>query len=71
MVLLSELNKHYRDELISFNEEKHIYTVKDDESEYMSTTTFVHSNFPKFDANTIIDNMMKSANWQKNKYFGI
>lgn len=70
MVLLEEINRHDRDGLVSFDEEKHIYTIKDDESQYMSVTTFVHSNFPKFDADMIIDNMMKSPSWQKNKYFG-
>lgn len=70
MVLLEEINKHERDGLISFDEKNHIYTIKDDENQYMSVTTFVHSNFPKFDADIIIDRMMKSANWQKNKYFG-
>lgn len=71
MVLLEEINTHIRDNMISFDEEKHIYTIKDDENEYMSVTTFVHSNFPKFDSDIIIDNMMKSSNWKKNKYFGL
>ena len=69
MVLLSEINSHVRDKMISFNEEAHIYTINGDSS-YMSVTTFVHSNFPKFDANKIIEKMMKSENWQRNKYFG-
>jgi len=71
MVLLSEINSHVRDNMISFNEENHIYTIENDNSQYMSVTTFVHSNFPKFDSEKIIDNMMKSTNWQKNKYFGL
>ena len=70
MVLLAEINGHIRDNMISFDEENHIYTVNGDSS-YMSVTTFVHSNFPKFDGDSIIDSMMKSSNWQKNKYFGL
>ena len=33
--------------------------------------TFVHSLLKPFDDNRIIDNMMKSDNWSKNKYYGM
>lgn len=71
MVLLAEINTHIRDNMVSFNEEKHIYTIENDNNEYMSVTTFVHTNFPTFDSDLIIESMMKSANWQKNKYYGL
>ena len=67
---LATINKHARDDSIQFDEEPHIYTVHGD-STYISVTTLCHSHFEKFDADRIIDNMMKSCNWHKSKYFGM
>lgn len=66
--MLDKLNPHPRDNLLSFDEPSHTYTVNG-EGGYMSATTFVHSNFPIFDEEDIIDKMMKSPNWLKNKYY--
>ena len=67
---LSTKNHHLRDQNISFDEGPHIYTI-DGDSDYISVTTFVHSHFEHFDADKIIDNMMKNPiKWQKNKYYG-
>lgn len=63
-------NAHMRDKDISFKEEGHVYTVKGDTS-YTSVTTWIHSLFEQFDADKIIQNMMKSHNWSKNKYYGL
>jgi ATP-dependent exoDNAse (exonuclease V) beta subunit len=68
---LSTLNSHPRDDLITFDEGPHIYTIKDDPSQYTSVTTWNHSHFEHFDANKIIDNMMHSKNWKTNKYYGM
>jgi ATP-dependent exoDNAse (exonuclease V) beta subunit len=62
-------NRHERDSHITFEEGPHIYTI-DGESDYMSVTTWNHSHFEEFDADKIIENMMKSRNWPKSKYFG-
>ncbi len=69
MSLLEKENPHERDTHISFDEGPHIYTI-DDDSNYMSVTTWNHSHFEKFDADKIIERMMKSKNWQKSKYYG-
>ena len=67
---LSTKNHHVRDDHISFDEGPHIYTI-DGDSDYKSVTTFVHSHFEHFDADKIIDNMMKNPiKWQQNKYYG-
>lgn len=66
-------NGHDRDKNISFEEEGHKYTIHCDlESEYTSVTTWNHQFFPKFDADLIIDKMMKGKNWNlKHKYWGM
>ena len=67
---LSTKNHHLRDDHISFDEGPHIYTI-DGDSDYQSVTTFVHSHFEHFDADKIINNMMKnSEKWRQNKYYG-
>ncbi len=67
---LQNKNKHERDSHIKFDEGPHIYTI-DGDSDYMSVTTWNHSHFPHFDADKIIDKMMASSKWKKNKYFGM
>ena len=66
---LLEKNKHERDDHIKFDEGPHIYHI-DGDSGFTSVTRWCHSHFPKFDADAIIDKMMKSKRWEKNKYFG-
>lgn len=66
--MLENLNPHPRDKMLLFDEPSHTYTVNG-ESGYMSATTFVHSNFPAFDEEAIIDKMMNSSYWPKNKYY--
>jgi len=68
-VYLENKNKHERDNRILFDEPTHTYTI-DGDSSYTSVTTYVHEHFEKFDADKIIDNMMKSKKWQQNKYYG-
>jgi len=65
---LQEKNSHERDNHITFDEGPHIYTI-DGCSDYISVTTWVHSFFRKFDADNVIDKMMKSNNWVNNKYY--
>jgi len=76
---LQEKHPHPRDEYISFDEGPHIYTITtfDDDglphydSTYTSVTTWNHSHFQHFDADAIIDKMMRSSKWSKNKYYGM
>jgi CRISPR/Cas system-associated exonuclease Cas4 (RecB family) len=71
--MLSLLNKHERDKFITFEEGPHIYTVNGERGTYTSVTTWIHKHFSKFNADLIIDKMMKSKNIldPKNKYFGM
>ena len=66
---LAKLNKHERDDHVTFDEGPHIYNIDGDES-FMSVTTWNHSHFAKFDADKIIENMMRSKKWPQSKYFG-
>ena len=43
---------------------------KNDNSVITKKPTIKNTNIKKFNANKIIDNMMKSPNWSKNKYYG-
>ena len=69
MDTLSKKNPHERDNHITFDEGPHIYTI-DGETDFMSVTTWNHSHFEHFDADKIIDNMMRSKKWPSSKYFG-
>jgi len=73
---LANANKHARDSCISLKEIGHIYTVTYDgclegDTGFTSVTTFIHSFIENFDADKIINNMMKSSNWSNNKYYGM
>lgn len=64
-------NFHPRDEFITFDEGPHIYTVHGKQG-YTSVTTWNHHHFSDFDADKIIDGMMKGKNWNdpSYKYYG-
>lgn len=58
--VLSNENIHQRDKNIQFFEKRHKYVILTDrDSKYTSVTTWIHSHFPKFDSDVIIDSMMK------------
>ena len=61
---------HERDNNIRFEEKGHIYTINGKKG-YTSVTTWIKQFFKKFDADKIINNMMKSANWNTSKYYGM
>jgi len=69
-ICLQKKNAHARDAHIIFDEGPHIYTI-DGDSDYMSVTTWNHSHFPKFNADAIINKMMRSSNWKTSKYYGM
>lgn len=64
---LKKKNPHPRDECISFDEGPHIYTINGD-SDFISVTTWNHSQFQKFDADNVIEKMMSSKKWPESKY---
>lgn len=64
---------HQRDKFIKFYNKGHKYEILiDKESKYVSVTTWIHKHFPKFDADKVIENIMKGKNWgPENKYWGM
>ncbi len=64
-------NKHPRDDRITFYEPTHTYSLDGTSKGLISGTGFIHSFFGHFNADEIIDNMMKSPKWPQNKYFGM
>ena len=69
-LLLKDINSHERDFHIVFEEQGHKYYIKK-EPGYTSVTTLIHNAFPKFNADEVIDNMMKSPKWTESKYYGM
>ena len=76
--ILSKFYKHERDDNIQFEEEGHKYTIlseSESESEttpYTSVTTFIHSHFRPFEADKIIEKMMKGKLWKEgHKYWNM
>lgn len=73
---LAILNKHIRDDNISFQDKGHIYTVKhadnpEGDTRFTSVTKLINTLFKGFDSDKIIKNMMASKNWPNSKYFGM
>jgi ATP-dependent exoDNAse (exonuclease V) beta subunit len=71
--VLSVRNAHPRDANIQFMEEGHKYTILIEPNvKYTSVTTWNHTHFEQFDADKIIDGMMKGKGWkQGHKYWGL
>jgi hypothetical protein len=68
---LARINAHPRDKRITFDPIPHTYTIDGDPSvKYTSVTTWNHSHFEEFDADAIIDSMMRSKKWTESKYYG-
>ena len=68
---LAKKNPHQRDKDISLDESTHTYTINGKSGKHMSVTRWIHSLFPSFNADVIIDKMMASPKWSKSKYFGM
>ncbi len=71
--VLSKLNVHSRDENINFYEEDHRYEILSEQNtQYTSVTTWIHTHFSDFDSSKIIKNMMKGKKWKEgHKYWGL
>lgn len=70
MSFLKDKNPHPRDSRISFVDSTHTYYIDGSSEGYISSTTLVHSLFPAFDADSIIEKMMGSKRWSFSPYFG-
>jgi len=66
-------NLHHRDKFITFEEGPHIYTVCGERGTYTSVTTWNHSHFSHFDADSIIDKILnnKKMSDPTYKYYGM
>ena len=71
--VLSIRNSDPRDSNIQFFEEGHKYIILNDpEIKYTSVTTWNHTLFEQFNADAIIDSMMKGKGWKEgHKYWGL
>ena len=64
-------NQHPRDQFLDFDEPRHIYTVHGEKG-YTSVTTYVHKHFEPFNADKIIDGILKKNKQDKSgKYYGM
>jgi len=70
--ILSSRNAHERDQNISFFEEDHKYIISfEPDVKYTSVTSWIHEHFPHFDADDVIQKMMKGKGWKEgHKYWG-
>ena len=62
---------HPRDALIQFEEVGHKYTIGDGQRKYTSVTTFLGALFEPFDADKVIETMMRGKKWAQSPYFGM
>ena len=65
--MLSQINSHERDRRIKFIADGHLYKVDDGTEIYTSVTTFIKSFFTPFNADGILQQMMRSGSF-KGKY---
>jgi hypothetical protein len=70
MALLKDRNAHPRDARIRFDELPHKYYIDGRTDGCISCTTLIHTFFGHFDADAVIENMVKSKNWKQSKYYG-
>lgn len=68
MNYLALKNSHERDNHIEFDESTHTYTING-VSDYISVTTWNHTHFKPFDADSIIHKMMHGRNWENSVYY--
>jgi hypothetical protein len=70
---LQSINSHNRDNNIQFFEYGHKYKILTDPNcKYTSVTTWIHNQFPKFNADEIILNMTTGDKWKPgHKYWGM
>ena len=68
---LQHINHHEKDDYITFTETNHNYIIGDGKTKFISTTTFIHTLFAQFDADSVITNMINGKKWSTSKYYGM
>jgi hypothetical protein len=71
-MLLTKKNAHPRDSRIVFHEIPHIYVIDGNSQGYTSVTTLNHACFKHFNAEKVVDTLLKSSKRKdpEDKYFG-
>lgn len=71
--ILKSNNTHPRDKNVEFFEEGHTYVIlTEPDVAYTSVTTWVHQQFPEFNATATIQTMMASNGWKPgHRYWGL
>jgi len=72
--LLESINAHPFDEIIRFEEEGHIYWIRGDQTDIVSSTTLIHQYFPEFNKELVISNIVKGRKWSTDpsyRYYGM
>lgn len=69
-IRLSDINPHPRDKNISFQEEGHIYTIKDADRPIISTTTLIKKYEKNFDSFGVARKIVSSHSYAFGKYAG-
>ena len=67
---LADAHPHLRDLSITFEAGPHVYTINGD-SDYTSVTTWLHSNFEKFDADAVASRLIAKGPKPGTKYHGM
>jgi hypothetical protein len=68
---LARIHRHPRDNDIHFDEPTHVYTIQGESKGWISCTGFLHAFFPHFDADDVIQKMMRSKRWPESKWYGM
>ena len=66
--MLSEKNHHPNDIKIKFQDEGHKYWINGSDKDVISTTTFIHKFFSEFETDKIINNILKSEEYNNPDY---
>jgi hypothetical protein len=71
--VLALINANERDQYIQFFEEDHKYLITfEPDVKYTSVTTWNHKHFTEFNADAVIESMMKGKGWKEgHKYWGL
>ena len=65
---LSEINKHKNDSRIRFRDEGHKYWIDEDDTDLVSSTTFIHRFFEHFDIDEGVKNILNSPKYKDPDY---
>lgn len=63
--MLSIINRHPRDARIAFEEIAHLYTIDQTRTDFTSTTTFIKKFFDEFNADVVINKMIRFGAFKK------